>query len=328
MKDYLNRREFLANSALTATGLTLGLNQTSCQKDSRVKTSGKRTLKKAVILDKPTEESLNLVKQAGFHGIEAGLATPAKAEKIRAIAENLDLRIHSVLRGWAAFNSFKSEEVENTLVTTVSALQTAHAYGADVILLVPGRIGGMALPEAWDFRIQFDKNSGHLTAVTEKDNDRYADYIAAHNHAYDTFQIALHKLIPTAKQYGVVIAVENVWNNLFVDPLHMAHFIDSFQSKWVQAYFDIGNHVKYSPPEKWIGILNRRIVKCHVKDYKLNPDGRGGKFVPIHGGGLDWPVVIKALDNIGYNGWMTIEGSEELTLAQRSERLDLIIAGS
>ncbi|NQU26624.1 MAG: sugar phosphate isomerase/epimerase, partial [Candidatus Nealsonbacteria bacterium] len=64
-----------------------------------------------------------------------------------------------------------------------------------------------------------------------------------------------------------------------------------------------------------------------VKDFKLNDDGHGGKFCNIREGSIDWPLVRKELDKIGYNGWMTIEGSGGLSLEQRSKRLDLIHAG-
>ena len=322
MKHHLNRRQFLAASAYAATGLALGLNLTSCAEKP-----AENTLHKALIIDKPTEGVLKKVKDAGFDGVEAGIVSPAEAAKARKVAEKLEMRIHSVMRGWAKFNSKNPDEVESSLATTVDALIAAQSYGADAILLVPGRINGLKMPKPWEFRIEFDSKTGHLTTVAEKHNDRYGDYIAAHNHAYDTFQAAIRRLIPTAKKTGVVIALENVWNNLFVDPHHMAHFVDSFQSSWVRSYFDIGNHVKYSPPQHWIAILGKRIAKCHVKDFKLNPDGHGGRFVNIRDGSVNWPVVTKALKDIGYRGWMTIEGSEKVSMQERSRRLDLIIAG-
>ena len=52
----------------------------------------------------------------------------------------------------------------------------------------------------------------------------------------------------------------------------------SFQSPWVQAYFDIANNVRFAPPERWILTLNTLIAKIHVKDYRLDPadpNGRG-----------------------------------------------------
>ena len=325
MKNFVSRREFLAGSAYAAGGLALGL-QTSCLPEQSK--SGKPRLQKALILNKPTEELLTKVRDAGFDGVEAGIVSQAEAVKARKTAEKLGLRIHSVLRGWAKFNSDKPDEVQQSLAVTVDALAAGQGYGADAILLVPGRIGGMAMPQPWEFQIEFDEKNGHLTAVAKKDNDRYRDYIAAHNHAYDSFRTAITKLIPQAEKTGVVIAVENVWNNLFADPRHARHFIDSFKSQSVHCYFDIGNHLKYSRPEEWIGVLGKRIAKCHVKDFRLNANGHGGRFVNIRDGSVDWPAVRKALAGIGYNGWMTIEGSGNISMAQRNERLDLIIAGT
>ena len=109
-----------------------------------------------------------------------------------------------------------------------------------------------------------------MKQVVAGDNAKYQTYIEAHNHATDASRKAVEKLIPAAEKTGVVIALENVWNNLWVKPAIFANFVASFDSPWVQAYFDIGNHVKYAPPEEWIRALGKLIVKCHVKDFKLN----------------------------------------------------------
>lgn len=322
MKHILSRREFLASSVSAAA--VLGL---ASRPKSGYKLESAGAFRKAVIVKKPDEENLRKVREAGFDGVEAGIVKPAEAAKIRKTAENLGMRVHSVMRGWAKFNSENGDEVEESLAVTVDALHAAKAYGAGVVLLVPGRLDVEPMPKPWEFRVEFDGRTGHLTKVAQKHDEPYRDYIAAHNRAYDAFQEAIGKLMPQARQTGVVIAVENVWNNMFVDPRHAAHFIDSFESPWVRAYFDIGNHVKYSRPEHWIEVLGKRIVRCHVKDFKLNPDGRDGKFVNIREGSVDWAGVIKALEKVGYRGWMTIEGSDKLSLAERSRRLDLIIAG-
>jgi len=64
-----------------------------------------------------------------------------------------------------------------------------------------------------------------------------------------------------------------------------------------------------------------------VKDFKLSENDPGdGKFVNIRDGSVRWPAVRAALDKIGYNGWLTIEGGD-LSTAENSRRLDLIIAG-
>jgi L-ribulose-5-phosphate 3-epimerase len=321
------RREFLSSSATLAAGLGLGLSS-SVSRVRGADATFQTRLRKAMIVDRPTEENLSKLKEAGFDGVEAGIVTPEEAQKCRAVAEKLGLKIHSVLRGWAEFNHADAAKAEQSFVATEKALRAAQGFGADAVLLVPCRIGGMAMPWPWEFLLEFDPQTGHLTRVAYGDNARYAEYIRAHNHAIDTSRQAVERLIPLAEQTGVVIALENVWNNLWVKPAHFRQFVASFQSKWVRAYFDIGNHVKYAPPEDWILALGDLLAKCHVKDFKLDPadpDG-GGKFVNIRDGNVRWPVVRRALEQVGYNGWMTIEGGD-LSLSEHSQRLDLILAG-
>jgi hexulose-6-phosphate isomerase len=285
-------------------------------------------LKRALIIDKPTEANLEAVRSAGFDGVEAGILPPAEAEKCRALAEKLGLRIHCVLRGWAEFNSRDAAKVEASSKVTTDALRAAQAYGADAILLVPCRIGGMKMPRPWEFRLEFDDATGHLREVVPGDNRPYADYIQAHNHATDTAAEVVKRLIPLAEQTGVVIALENVWNNLWVRPGHFRHFVASFRSPWVKAYFDIGNHVKYAPSEQWILELGSLLAKCHVKDFKLAPadPAGGGEFVNIRDGSVRWPVVRAALERVNYRGWLTIEGGD-LSGEEHRRRLDLIIQG-
>lgn len=284
-------------------------------------------LRKAMIIGQVTEAALQLLKEAGFEGVETTHICPeAEAAQGRAVAEKLGLRVHSVLRGWMEFNSDDPKKVEDSLENTRKALRAAKAYGADDILLVPCRIGGMPMPEPWEFDIAFDARTGHLTRVAAGDNARYAAYIAAHDRATDTSKAAVAKLIPLAQELKIIIALENVWNNLWVKPELFRNFVASFENPWVKAYFDIGNHVKYAPPQDWVKTLGPLIVRLHVKDFKLNPDGHGGKFVHPRDGSIDWPAVRRALDEIGYDAWASIEDGG-LPLAEFSRRFDLIESG-
>ncbi|MCX5683493.1 MAG: sugar phosphate isomerase/epimerase [Planctomycetota bacterium] len=323
MQHGINRREFLAAGAAAGIGLwaTRGM---------AAETAFKTKLQKAMILGKPDEASLKKLKDAGFDGAETTAAnvSPDEAKVSREAAEKLGMKIHSVLRGWMQFNSTDPAALASSIASTETALRAAQGFGADAILLVPCRIGGAGLPmpEAWEFQLEFDEKTGHLSKVVAGDNAKYRAYIDAHNQAIDGSTAAVKKLIPVAEETKVVIALENVWNNLWVKPAHFKQFVASFQNPWVKAYFDIGNHVKYAPPQEWIKALGPLLAKCHVKDFKLNPDGHGGKFVNIRDGSIDWPAVRQALEDVNYNGWTTIEGGD-LSLEEHSKRLDLIIAG-
>ncbi len=337
----MTRRQFIASSAAAAGATAVHGQAGSTQVAPPAAPTFRTTLHKALIQQKPTEENLRAIKEAGFEGFESGVLPLAEAEKVRKVADSLGLRIHSVLRGWAAFNSANQSEVDQSFALTEDALRSAQVQGADAVLAVPCRISamtaggfgqkdGILMPRPWEFQIEFDQKTGHLTRVVQGDNARYADYIKAQNHAIDTSTVMVKRLIPLAEKTGVVLALENVWNHLWVKPAHFRHFVASFQSQWVQAYFDIGNHVKYGPPEEWILTLGSLLRKVHVKDFRLNPadaDGQGS-FVNIRDGNVRWPIVRAALDEIGYNGWLTIEGGTNITMEEHNRRIDLIIKGA
>jgi len=90
-------------------------------------------------------------------------------------------------------------------------------------------------------------------------------------------------------------------------------------------YFDVGNVVRYGWPEHWIKTLNKRILKLDVKEYsreKEREQGFGKGFqVEMTEGDCNWPVVLKALEDIGYNGWASAEvpGGDRIRLEKISK---------
>lgn len=359
MPHSINRREFMTTSAAAAAALGLAAPTQAQEGPPQPPARGAQALPppsssltfktrphKALIA-RPTEDELKKMKDAGFDGVEARVMPVDEAAKMRELADKIGMRVHSVLYGWAEFNNPDKSEVERTFAESQAALRAAEAFGADTVLLVPcrigagpggggrGRAGGQAaapalrMPRPWEFQIEFNPANGHLTKVVYGDNAPYADYIAAHNHATDASVEWVKRLIPVAEKAKVVIALENVSNNLWVMPEIFRQFVQSFQSPWVKAYYDIGNHVRFAPPEKWILTLNTLIAKIHVKDYLLNPadpDGRGTS-VDIRDGSVRWPVLRQALEAVNYNGWMTIESNGDIPFEERNRRLDLILKG-
>ncbi len=355
----INRREFVTASGMIATSLALEVGVSAGQSPGgRGQRAGPQTpetatapltfktqLRKALIA-RPTEDELNQMKAAGFEGVEARVLPPDEAAKMRKVADGLGMRVHSVLYGWAEFNHSDKSEVDRTFAEAQGALRCAEAFGADAVLLVPCRIGprggrggrgaaagppadNIQMPRPWEFQIEFDDRTGHITKVVYGDNTPYAEYIKAHNHATDASIEWVKRLIPLAEKTKVVIALENVSNNLWVKPAIFRHFVQSFQSPWVKAYYDIGNHVRFAPPEEWILTLGDLLAKIHVKDYLLDPaDPRGmGTSVNIREGSVRWPVLRQALEVVNYNGWMTIESNGSIPFEERNRRLDLILAG-
>jgi len=300
----VTRREFLLGSAAAGVGL-MAAGQLSA---APLRT----TLHKAMYIGEPKLDTFKALKDAGFEGVEGPRrqrhAGPGGGH---ARAGREDRHPHPLDDG-----RWKS-----------NGLRVAAAYGAQAVLHVPGGVRGMPMPEPWEFEIEFDPTSGHLTRVVKGDNQRYAAYIEAHNHSMDSAREHVQKLIPVAEQTKVVVALENVWNNFCVKPSIFKWLVASFKSPWIKAYFDVGNHVKYlTPPEVWIREFGPLLAKVHIKDFKLNPDRHGGRFVHPGEGSIDWPAVRRGFDDVGYNGWLTIEDGG-IPYPEFNRRLDRIIAG-
>jgi len=324
----ISRRQFLGAAAATAaTGVLSSL-------QAQAQTAGKSfpsQIYKARITGVPTDEYCESLKDAGFAGMEVTKwdTTVDEARKSRLVAEKHGLRIHSVMRGWTEFN--KPDKFDGDIESVKTALRSASAYGADAILLVPCKIGGMKMPEPWDFDIDFDLKTLKVKTVAGGNNAPYADYIAAQNTATESTIRAVESLIPFAAQEGVRICLENVWNNLWCTPKFFAAFCKYFNHPWVGCYFDLGNHVKYARCEEWIKELGNSIVKLHIKGFKVTEvkgklGGGPGDWCRIDQASIDWKSVRKLLAETRYNGWMSVE-EDSANDAEYSKILDQIIEG-
>ncbi len=238
-------------------------------------------------------DKFKLAKKCGFEGIEA---TPMEdlnaARRLGRLAQDAGVRIHSIVYGgWnAPFSDPDADVREKGLAGMRTALHSAKAMGADAVLLVPAVV---------------------------KEDVRYAD-------AYKRSQEYIHKLLPLAEQLGMVIAVENVWNKFLLSPLEFARYVDEFDSPWLRAYFDVGNVIIYGYAQDWIRTLGKRIVKIHLKDFKR----KGYQWTNLLDGDVNWPQVRRALDQIGYDGFLTPElrGGDQDYLTDLAGRIDRIVA--
>ncbi len=244
-------------------------------------------------------EAMELAKKAGFEGIELALlesgdltpdSTPEQLAKIKAKAEEIGIQLPSLASGlcWgASFTSDDPAEREEAHRIVVNQLRCAKALGADTILVVPGSVAVEFVPE----RPVVPYDVACARALEE-----------------------MKKLAPIAEEYGVHIGIENVWNQMLLSPLEMRDFVDAIGSEYVGIYFDVGNVVCTGYPEHWIRILGKRIRKVHLKDFRRNPGG-WNSFVDLLSGDVNWPEVMKAFREVGYDGWAAGEMIPQYTYA-------------
>ncbi len=255
------------------------------------------------------------ISGAGFEGIELNLdadnysshsLTMSTAKdtfnEINSLVEEYNLKVAGIstsLSGGKLGSDNKSVRESGKDIIR-KQLECAAALGADGILTVPG---GMT------------ENISLLQA-------------------YENSFMAIEELKSEIESAKIYVGLENVWNGFFISPFDMKNFIDKLNCPYIGAYFDVGNVVAFSNPEYWIEILNTRICKVHVKDFKRNNAiNRGGCFVNLLEGDVNWNKVILALCKAGYDGFLTAELAMMMECPEylykiTSEALDIIINGN
>jgi L-ribulose-5-phosphate 3-epimerase len=240
--------------------------------------------------DKNLADSFKLAKKAGFQSIEVNFAesgeitaksTKSEMQKIKRVAAKIGIELSSMSSGlfWRySFTSDKKEEREQAKKNALKMLELASFFEAKTILIVPGHVWSFA-PEAG---------------------------IIPYDIAYDRSLIAMTELAPLAEEYQVNIGIEHVWNKFLLSPLEMRDFIDKIGSKYLGAYFDVGNVLLYGFPEQWVRILGFRIKAVHFKDFKTQVATLEG-FCPLLYGDVNWSEVMHAFREIKYQGYVTAE---------------------
>jgi sugar phosphate isomerase/epimerase len=105
----------------------------------------------------------------------------------------------------------------------------------------------------------------------------------------------LINLAPAAEQAGVLFALES-----WLSAADSMKILERVGSPAVKVYYDVGNsqHMGYDIYKEIRTLGKERICEFHAKDY----DDLYGK------GSIRFDEVRKAMDEIGYEGWIQVEG--------------------
>src|SRR5437016_5072479 len=293
----MNRREFFKNSLGAVAVAAVTPHVLAAGNSPQANTGSKRPIRKAIMwgtvgVEGSVLEKMKVVKEAGFEGVE--MNSHMDQDEVLRARDATGLTIPSVCgdHHWSKPMSDPVLKIRaEGLEALKQTLRDAKRYGASSVLLV--------------------------AAVVNKQ--------VSYEDAYSRSQAELRRALPLAEELGVKIAIENVWNQFLLSPLEAARYVDEFNSPAIGWHFDVGNVITFGWPEQWIRILGKRIQKLHIKEYsRKKRDNEGlwkGFQVPFLEGDNDWPAIMKALDDIGYNGWGiaeqgggdTLEGLKDLS---------------
>jgi hexulose-6-phosphate isomerase len=295
----MNRREFLRRTA--AASVAAGLMATK-QAQAAPRPHLTKSLKFGMVTSKGAdgntlsiEDRFRIAKDAGFESVEPDTIFDAgQLEEVRKASEKFDLPVDAIICSthWKYPLSDPDPDVyEKTMEGMRVSLQNAKDLGGDMVLLVPAVVNpNVMYRDAW-------------TRSVER----------------------IKPLADDADRLGITIGIENVWNKFLLSPLEAKAYIEEIDNERVQFWFDVGNVVLFGYPQDWIRTLGPLIARVDLKDFKA--DTRD--FVPLLDGSVDWPEVMKAFDEIGYQGAMAaeVQGGDQAYLTEYvSERMDTIIA--
>ena len=258
---------------------------------------------------------LTTAKKHGYDAVELcigeagelGLSTTlARCLEIRAQAEDLGLPIASVASGiyWSyALASALPEQRQRAVDSLLKMIEITAALGAKTLLTIPGAVDIFFLPDT--------------PALSY-------DFVMEHARA------GLETVLPAAAENRIALGIENVWNKFLLSPLEMKQFVDSFNSPSIGAYVDVANVLPYGYPEQWLRILGKRVVGIHFKDFR-RAVGTVEGFVDLLEGDVNWPEVMAAIGEIGYDGPLVAEmiplykHYPEVRVANTSRAMDAIL---
>ena len=128
--------------------------------------------------------------------------------------------------------------------------------------------------------------------------------------AWELVLRAFQRLVPLADKYHIYLAVEAVFGHLCHDYYTLQELLHHFDSEYLAVNLDPSHYQLYGNDISWaVRRLAPSIRHVHLKDVVGRPGLPGKDFAfPLMGEGtVDWTAFVEALDEIGYQGALSVE---------------------
>ncbi len=230
------------------------------------------------------------------------------------------------VKGLQMYSTSGENSPENMTVQRRSAIMTAMKEEGLVFSALCGDLGfGFTDPEKNPMLIEKSKR------ILELAKELGTDVVTTHigvipkdptHDRYKIMQEACHTLAEYADSMKAHFAIETGPETAEV----LRGFLDSLSSRGVAVNLDPANFVMVTgdDPVKAVYTLKNYIVHTHAKDgikiFDKDPEmiyhvvddalahlGKAYEELPLGKGHVDFPNYLKALDEIGYRGFLTIE---------------------
>ena len=204
-------------------------------------------------------------------------------------------------------------------------LRMLNSYGLKISAIC-GDLGGHGFINEGENKWKIEKSKRIMDLAKDLNTNVVTTHIGVvpedkNNPRWDIMRNACQSLAEYGDSVGAYFAIETGPERAAV----LKQFLDSLNSKGVRVNMDPANLVMVTgdDPVEAVHILKDYIVHTHAKDgimlckkspeviYGLQEDDNKAspafKEVPLGTGSVDFPRYLRALDSIGFNGYLTIE---------------------
>ena len=284
-----DRRTFLQTAAIAATGVAFTAGATARSTiNQRPNPIGVSTYSfwrfNGPKENYPIETCIDQAAAMGFDGIEILHMQMASEEpdyvqnlKRRAFVNGLDLMGFSTHQG---FVSPDAEERQHNIYETIRQIELCYELGIPTMRLNTGRWG-----TSESFSALMDNRGIEPPLEGYTDEDGFVWVIDA-----------IERLIPKARQCGVLLGLENHWG-LGRTPEGVLRIVEAIDSPWLQVTLDTGNFLE-DPYDK-LEMLAPMTILMQAKTYY-----GGGTWYTLE---LDYTRIAEIMKRHNYAGYVSLE---------------------
>jgi len=211
------------------------------------------------------------------------------------------------IQAYASFGELVPENMNDAAIKEWLDLVKSHGM---VFSAICGDLGGHGFENEADNKERVLRSKQIIDLAKKLECDVVTTHIgtvpAEENAKKEVMRKACRELAEYADSIGSAFAVETGPETAAV----LSDFLDSLGAGGVRVNYDPANLIMVvaDDPVKGVETLGKYIVHTHAKDgVQLTKDPVTWEELPLGEGGVKWDNYLKALDSVGYTGFLTIE---------------------
>jgi sugar phosphate isomerase/epimerase len=258
------------------------------------------------------EEAITTIAELGFDGIELILRqrseldthwTPDRIARVRGLLGRLELTLTQFVVRWEVVAGFADTDPsirQPSLEYFERACQLAGDLGTTTICTISPWPSGVAVPSPSPPGHWHPDAPGWERRTLKLQFPERFDWDVSW-HAYVD---SIRRVAAMARAHGLRFALENHTNAMTPHSDSLLRLFDHVDDPALGANLDVGFSFIQRESIPWaIYKLKDRLFHVHARD----GDGLSDYLQPVGAGILDWQGIVRALHEVGYQGFISME---------------------